>query len=113
VRAFSLHPGGILTPLQRHMTTEEITAMGWVDENGKPKDIFKTTEQGASTTIWAATSPQLAGKGGLYCEDCDVSALNTETPGPLSGIRAYAVDPEQAKKLWEVSAEMTGVDAFA
>lgn len=113
VRAFSLHPGGIMTPLQRHMSAEEIAAMGWVDKDGKPLDLFKTTEQGASTTVWAATSPQLDGKGGLYCEDCEVAALNTEQPGPMSGVRPYAVDPEEAKKLWAASVEMTGVDAFA
>src|SRR3954468_18818000 len=63
VRAFSLHPGGILTPLQRHLPREEMVALGWIDENGDPTpeaaSQFKTPEQGAATEVWAATSPQL------------------------------------------------------
>jgi hypothetical protein len=102
-----------MTPLQRYMDPGEIKAMGWVDENGKPTDRFKTTEQGASTTVWAATSPKLDGWGGLYCEDCDVAALSPPESKEMRGIRAYAVDPEFARQLWAVSVESTGVDAFA
>jgi len=112
VRAFSVHPGGILTPLQRHLPREEMVALGWIDEQGESLlASFKTPEQGAATEVWAATSPQLAGLGGLYCEDCDVAALNdTET---RTGVRSWATDPEQAARLWALSAELTGVDAFA
>ena len=72
VRAFALHPGGILTPLQRHLPREEMVGMGWIDENGNPGPDaarFKTPEQGAATETWAATGPQLAGLGGVYLED--------------------------------------------
>lgn len=113
VRAFSLHPGGILTPLQRHLPKEEQIALGWIDEDGNLLNhSFKTPEQGAATQVWAATSPQLAGKGGVYCEDCDIAepAAEGEFKG---GVRAYATDPEQAARLWTLSAELTGVDAFA
>ncbi|MER5400948.1 SDR family NAD(P)-dependent oxidoreductase [Streptomyces sp. NPDC002599] len=66
VRAFSLHPGGILTPLQRHLPRQEMVERGWIDENGTPlnPEGFKTPRQGAATQVWAATSPQLAGMGG-------------------------------------------------
>ena len=110
VRAFSLHPGSILTPLQRHLSQEEMIAAGWIDANGQLADpTFKTPEQGAATQIWAATSPRLAGMGGLYCEDCDIAPL-AESDGP--GVRRHAIDPEQAARLWALSAELTGVDAF-
>ncbi|OEV12948.1 NAD(P)-dependent dehydrogenase (short-subunit alcohol dehydrogenase family) [Streptomyces sp. Amel2xB2] len=116
VRAFSLHPGGILTPLQRHLATEEMVDRGWIDEDGTPLNpSFKTPEQGAATQVWAATSPQLAGMGGVYCEDCDIAAVTDgERPadGP-AGVRTYATDPEQAARLWALSARLTGVDAFA
>ncbi|MFD3924669.1 SDR family NAD(P)-dependent oxidoreductase [Streptomyces sp. NPDC058614] len=114
VRAFSLHPGGILTPLQRHLAKEEMVERGWIDEDGKPvnPDAFKTPEQGAATQVWAATSPQLAGMGGVYCEDCDI-AEPAPADGERSGVQAYAIDPEQAARLWELSAELTGVNAFA
>ncbi|WP_371600619.1 SDR family NAD(P)-dependent oxidoreductase [Streptomyces sp. NBC_00564] len=114
VRAFSLHPGGILTPLQRHLAKEEMVERGWIDEDGKlvNPDAFKTPEQGAATQVWAATSPQLAGMGGVYCEDCDI-AEPAPADGERTGVQAYAIDPEQAARLWELSAELTGVNAFA
>ncbi|MFV2195323.1 SDR family NAD(P)-dependent oxidoreductase [Nocardiopsis sp. LOL_012] len=113
VRAFSLHPGAILTPLQRHMAREEMVANGWIDEDGALADpSFKTAEQGAATQVWAATSPRLAGMGGVYCEDCDVS-VPAGTDGTRPGVRPYAVDPGQAERLWAFSAGLTGVDAFA
>ena len=130
VRAFSLHPGGIITPLQRHLRTEEMVAFGWIDENGNPIGSgFKTPEQGAATTVWAATSPQLAGIGGVYCEDCDV-AEPTDDPNILRGVRSWAIDTGRggpavgavvhadrrrrarrlSTRLWSVSA---GVGCFA
>ncbi|MFL6077178.1 MAG: SDR family NAD(P)-dependent oxidoreductase [Mycobacteriales bacterium] len=109
VRAFAVHPGAIHTNLVRYMTDQELddlrarlTGLG----NG-----FKTPEQGAATQVWAATSPQLDGRGGLYLEDCDIAE-----PAPAdssSGVRDYAVDPAEAARLWTLSAELTGVDAFA
>ncbi|WP_326758163.1 SDR family NAD(P)-dependent oxidoreductase [Streptomyces phaeochromogenes] len=114
VRAFSLHPGGILTPLQRHLAKEEMVERGWIDENGTPLNPagFKTPEQGAATQVWAATSPQLSGMGGVYCEDCDISEP-APADGERIGVRDYAVDPASAARLWTLSAELTGVNAFA
>src|SRR4051794_8814849 len=60
VRAFAVNPGGILTPLQRHLPREEMVALGWVDADGRPLHRFKTPEEGAATATWCATSPQLA-----------------------------------------------------
>lgn len=113
VRAFAVHPGGILTQLQRHMTTQEQVDMGWIDADGNlVNPVFKSTEQGAATQTWAATSPQLDGLGGLYLEDCDVARPWVEG-GPRAGVRPWAVDPDEAARLWTLSAERTGVDAFA
>ncbi|MFD4999995.1 SDR family NAD(P)-dependent oxidoreductase [Streptomyces buecherae] len=114
VRAFALHPGAILTPLQRHMTRQEMLDRGWIDEAGTPAESFKTPEQGAATQVWAATSPLLAGLGGVYCEDCDIAEVCGDDDASMSGgVRGYAVDPRQAARLWALSAELTGVDAFA
>jgi NAD(P)-dependent dehydrogenase (short-subunit alcohol dehydrogenase family) len=115
VRAFAVHPGGIMTPLQRHLPRQEMVDAGWMDADGNLSDRFKTVEQGASTSVWAATSPQLDGKGGVYCEDCDIAeptAVGTES-AELRGVDAHAIDPDAAARLWAVSAELTGVDAFA
>jgi len=115
VRAFAVHPGGIMTPLQRHLSREEMIASGWMDEDGTVNERFKSTEQGAATTVWAATSPQLAGKGGVYCEDCDI-AEPTDPTSPTArfrGVDAHAIDRDAAARLWKISAELTGIDIFA
>ncbi|WP_112247318.1 SDR family NAD(P)-dependent oxidoreductase [Kribbella monticola] len=111
VRAFALHPGGIMTPLQRHLPREEMVAAGWIDEKtGEYNEAFKTPEQGAATQVWAATSPQLDGLGGVFCEDCDIAEVSTDD---APGVRPYAIDRDSAARLWAVSAELTGVNAFA
>ncbi|MBF9127930.1 SDR family NAD(P)-dependent oxidoreductase [Plantactinospora sp. S1510] len=114
VRAFSVHPGYILTPLQRHLATAEMVAAGWIDEHGNQTNAeFKTPAQGAATQVWAATSPQLAQVGGVYCMDCaivDPIALN---PGSGTGVRTADDDADDAVRLWALSAELTGIDAFA
>ena len=86
---------------------------GWIDEAGTilNPEGFKTPPQGAATQVWAATSPQLDGLGGLYLEDCDIAEPATE--GGATGVKDWAIDPEQAARLWEFSAELTGVNAFA
>ncbi|MEV3911899.1 SDR family NAD(P)-dependent oxidoreductase [Streptomyces canus] len=114
VRAFSLHPGGILTPLQRHLPKAEMVERGWIDEQGNVLNPsgFKSPEQGAATQVWAATSPQPAGMGGVYLEDCDIAEPAVDGD-ETSGVRAWATDPEQAERLWTLSAELTGVNAFA
>ncbi|ANP84782.1 SDR family NAD(P)-dependent oxidoreductase [Rhizobium leguminosarum] len=112
IRAFSLHPGKIFTPLQRHLAKEEMVSAGWIDADGNPIDpTFKTPSQGAATQVWAATSPQLDGMGGLYCEDCDIAVR--ATVGEPGGVSDHAADPEEAARLWNLSARLTGIDAFA
>jgi len=114
VRAFSVHPGGIRTPLQRHLTNEEMMAAGWTDEHGNViASGFKTPEQGAATQVWAATSPQLEGMGGVYCEDCDIAEPVPADVTTSRGVREYATDPDEAARLWTLSARLTGIDAFA
>jgi NAD(P)-dependent dehydrogenase (short-subunit alcohol dehydrogenase family) len=115
VRAFAAHPGGIMTPLQRHLPREEMVASGWMTEDGTVSDRFKTPEQGAATATWAATSPALDGLGGVYCEDCDIAEppVAGSPEAKIAGVDAHAIDPDAAAKLWALSAELTGVNAFA
>ena len=110
-RAFSVHPGGIMTPLQRHLPREEMVTLGWLNEDGEPSEaaakMFKTPSQGAGTSLWAATHPQLADTGGLYCENCDVAQMdNPAEPVRYKNVMPYAVDPEAAEHLWTLSEEM-------
>ncbi|MDQ0885712.1 NAD(P)-dependent dehydrogenase (short-subunit alcohol dehydrogenase family) [Paenibacillus sp. V4I9] len=105
VRAFSVHPGRIMTDLVRYMSDEEKSAAG---------GEFKTTEQGAATSVWCATSPQLKGKGGVYCIDADIAEVITAEAlqglgQVMSGVLPWAIDPGFAERLWLLSEEMTGV----
>lgn len=110
--AFSVHPGGIFTPLQRHMPKEEMVHAGWINEDGSPTELakqgFKSPEEGCSTTLWAATSPLLEGKPGVYCEDCNIAAL-TDPANPMArymGVNAHACDDDSAERLWTLSEEL-------
>jgi NAD(P)-dependent dehydrogenase (short-subunit alcohol dehydrogenase family) len=111
IRGSAVHPGGILTDLVRHMTDDELGAYGIVREGGtiRAPTSYKTVEQGAATSVWRAISPALNGKGGVYCEDCDIA---TEVPGDselLHGDRPWAIDPSIAIALWDLSERSTGL----
>jgi len=115
VRAFSVHPGAIDTNLQRHLPLKEQIAMGWRNEDGAPKDpaTYKSPEQGAATSVWAATSPQLAGLGGVYLEDCEVAEIATDRFNMATGgVARHAIDENDAARLWNLSAQLTGINAF-
>jgi len=109
VRAFAVHPGGIMTDLQRYMPDEEKRAMGWIDEHGNVNERFKTPSQGAATSVWCAANAQLDGKGGVYCEDCDIAQPVAADDQSFAGVRPWAIDPDLAEKLWTLSERMTGV----
>jgi NAD(P)-dependent dehydrogenase (short-subunit alcohol dehydrogenase family) len=121
IRAFSLHPGSVIgTDLGRVAPMALFQQMGTHDTDG---NIFpevaaklKTVEQGAATSVWCATSPQLNGIGGVYCEDADIVELdegniehNYDDPSSLRGVKTYAVDAENAQKLWTLSEALTGI----
>ena len=112
VRGFSVHPGGIFTPLQRHLSDEEMVELGWKAADGTipplVQAMFKTPEQGGATALWCALSPQLAVMGGLYCEDCDVAQLAGENSQRWEHVREWACDPAKADRLWAMSEDMLG-----
>ncbi|MFF4351070.1 oxidoreductase [Streptomyces sp. NPDC001530] len=121
VRAFSLHPGSIVdTGLKKYLAEEDLKAVGVLDTDGKPildpDRQLKTVEQGAATSVWCATSPLLDGRGGLYCENSDVAPRMRPEEGSdwtlmnrswKAGVLPYAVDPEAADRLWELSERLT------
>ncbi|QIO77337.1 SDR family NAD(P)-dependent oxidoreductase (plasmid) [Rhizobium leguminosarum bv. trifolii] len=111
VRAFSVHPGMIVTPGIRHLAQAEFEAVGALELDGTPvidpAADKKTPEQGAATAVWCATSPALNSLGGVYCENCDIASVETERP---YGVRPYAIDPEKAERLWQIGAILTNLD---
>ncbi|MGK2948241.1 MAG: SDR family NAD(P)-dependent oxidoreductase [Acidimicrobiales bacterium] len=104
VRAFAVHPGVIATELSRHLTEESMAAFRAMQRPGE-RTVMKSVPQGAATTVYAATSPDLDGQGGLYLEDCHVASV-TDDPTERGGVRAYALDPERADALWAVSEQL-------
>ena len=71
---------------------------------------FKSIPQGAATSVWAASSPELEGRGGLYLEDCHIAEPATEDSS--GGVHDYALDSDAAQRLWELSEQLVG-DQFA
>jgi NAD(P)-dependent dehydrogenase (short-subunit alcohol dehydrogenase family) len=115
VRAFSLHPGGILaTDLSRHSySAERLREMGYIDDQGNPvidpANNKKTIPQGAATQVWCATSPTLAGMGGVYCENSNIAKAEPAESKELLGVRPWAHDPELATRLWALTEELVGI----
>jgi NAD(P)-dependent dehydrogenase (short-subunit alcohol dehydrogenase family) len=106
VHAYALHPGAIMTELGRHLVPEDIEIL----RNRFPPGTtlaFKTVEAGAATSVFAATAPELEGRGGIYLEDCHVAGVNDE-PNSIDGVRSYAIDPKNAERLWELSERLVG-----
>lgn len=113
VRAYSIHPGSIGgTELAREAPLELFIQMGFCDDKGnmlpEVAASLKTIPQGASTTIWCATSPLLNHIGGVYCEDNDVAALALGQE-ISAGVKPYSLDEAHAKHLWELSEKWTGI----
>jgi NAD(P)-dependent dehydrogenase (short-subunit alcohol dehydrogenase family) len=128
VHAFAVHPGCIVeTDLIRWSPKEVMIKrgmeFGMVDSSWKaiidPKKQLKTPQQGASTSVWAATSPALNGKGGIYLENNNIAPLCSQVINPepvlgtdsrgFSGVKDYAIDRESADKLWALSQQLIGV----
>jgi NAD(P)-dependent dehydrogenase (short-subunit alcohol dehydrogenase family) len=108
VRAFAVHPGVIHTELGRYMTDETMASLISRLSESPTEMAWKSPEQGAATSVWAATSPLLDGRGGEYCEDCNVSAVATDGELNAGGVAARAVDPARAATLWALSEKLVG-----
>jgi NAD(P)-dependent dehydrogenase (short-subunit alcohol dehydrogenase family) len=114
VRAYAVHPGSVHgTELAREASLELFQKMGFCDAAGNilPAVLasLKTVQQGAATTVWCATSPLLDNVGGVYCEDGDIASLATGLTGTAGGVMPYALNETNAKRLWKLTEEMTGI----
>ena len=105
LHANAVHPGVIMTELGRYMTREDVEMLS-APRPGRPSLEFKSVEQGAATSVWAATAPELTGRGGLYLEDCQVAAPAQDDSD--EGYLPHALDAMQADRLWELSEELVG-----
>lgn len=107
ITANALMPGGIWTPLQRHWSAEQRAAAERQSQQAEAAGLFrmKSTEQGAATSVFLATSPLVAGVGGRYFEDCHEAEVVEQLDG-LHGVLPHALDADDARRLWDVSEEL-------
>ncbi|KAJ5323126.1 NAD(P)-binding protein [Penicillium brevicompactum] len=104
LHAFSLHPGGIKTDLQRHVANDQLAA--W-DEDKELANYWKSPAQGAATTVWGAVAKELEGQGGKYLDDCQIASLYDPSQGTRSpGYAPWAFDVEGQKRLWTETLKM-------
>lgn len=103
----AVHPGVIMTDLGRHLTAEDLANFPGATSVEEMK--FKTVESGAATSVWAATSPELEGRSGLYLEDCHVAGPAKED-GVQVGYSSWAMDPEAAARLFTLSERLVGLE---
>jgi len=112
VTANALTPGAVQTNLGRHVTIQDAIDMGWLKEDGSVTEgVMKNIDQGAATSVWVATAPELDGIGGRYFEDCH-QARRWDAANPIKGVTGYSLDPVRADKLWDM-AERLVAEALA
>ena len=106
LHGMALHPGGISTGLQVHVSDEQ--KKGW--DNDAVRKGMKSPEQGAATSVWGAVAKVLEGKGRLWLEDCQTCGPQPDPPGNFDiGFAPWAFDEEAEDRLWQVSNELVGV----
>jgi hypothetical protein len=114
--AAAVHPGGIHTELVRHMDPSQMQAMvdqisKELEEEGRGPFTLKTIHQGAATSVWTGVVASADEIGGRYCENCHVGNIvadDVNISADSEGVRAYALDPNNAKALWKKSEELVG-----
>lgn len=107
LHALSVHPGGIKTGLQVHVSAA--VRESWSAAGGET--FFKSPAQGAATAVYAAISKDWEGKGGRYLENCAETGPVQEPRTPLSpGYASHAFDEEKEKKLWLDSLKLVGFE---
>lgn len=104
--ANAVMPGSVLTGLQRYHGEKLKRQIGFINEDGSINAMVKSLEQGAATSVWAATAPELEGRGGLVLEDCGEALPVGPDTHPWMGFDASVADPETARRLWEHSLEL-------
>ena len=116
VRAAAVHPGAIQTELGRHMDAGQLEKLieqinRQLAAEGKGSFEWKTIPQGAATSVWAGVVAPADEIGGRYCANCQVGQIVPDD-GVITaageGVRAYALDPQNAEALWKKSEELVG-----
>jgi NAD(P)-dependent dehydrogenase (short-subunit alcohol dehydrogenase family) len=105
ITANALMPGNVgETSLARHLDPQQLTR--FAQDTGLALPPPKTVAQGAATSVLLAASPTVEGITGRYFEDCAPAAVVTERAEALAGVAPYALDPDNATRLWAVSEQL-------
>jgi NAD(P)-dependent dehydrogenase (short-subunit alcohol dehydrogenase family) len=105
--ANAVNPGGVATGLQRNFSPKQRESLDAAEAAGLFE--YKTVEQGAATSLVAATAPEFAHTGGHYLDDSR-EAYTVPNHAVLAdhphGVKEWALDPAIAERLWQVSADL-------
>ncbi|KAJ8130388.1 hypothetical protein O1611_g3241 [Lasiodiplodia mahajangana] len=108
IHGLSVHPGCIITNLQKHDIRTPEERDEYLRSNPVLQKILKSTAQGAATQVWAAVAKVWEGKGAIYLEECR-EGHECEEPDLLNGgYKAYVFDKEAEEKLWDMSCQLVG-----
>ncbi|KAL5333807.1 hypothetical protein BJX70DRAFT_45582 [Aspergillus crustosus] len=108
IHGLSVHPGMIFTELGRHISPEDTAAIAGTEV---VRNVLKSLEQGAATTVWAAVSAEFEGKGGLFLNDCQIAGPYDPSLGEYGpGYGTWAYDSEGEKRLWEKTLELLNLN---
>jgi len=109
----SLHPGGIMTNLQRHLDDAALAFVGAKDADGTTLAVppgWKTPQQGAATSVLLAASPLVEGVTGRYFEDANEAPAHEPAAGGSgvggTGVASWATDRPAAERLWNLTSEL-------
>jgi NAD(P)-dependent dehydrogenase (short-subunit alcohol dehydrogenase family) len=108
--ANAVNPGGVKTGLQRNFTQRQRESLDAAEAAGV--FIYKTTGQGAATTLVAAVAPEFERTGGHYLDDCREAYTvpnDADLSGHSHGVKEWALDPDAARELWAVSLKTLGL----
>lgn len=106
ITANAVLPGSVLTGLQRYHGEALKRRIGFIREDGSVDPMVKSPEQAAATVLWAATAPELEGRGGLVLEDCAEALPVGPDTHAWSGYDPSVADEETARELWRISEEL-------
>ncbi|KAI0426078.1 putative short-chain dehydrogenase [Xylaria sp. FL1042] len=110
VHGLSVHPGCIITNLQKHDLPTQEERDNFIRSNPVLQKVLKSTAQGAATQVWAAVAKVWEGQGAVYLEDCR-KGHESEEPDLLNGgYKAFVFDREAEENLWDLSCRLVGIN---
>jgi hypothetical protein len=96
-----------MTGLLKHMTGNIAAELSSRYKFDTSSIKVKTIQEGAATSVWAATEPALQNRPAHYLEDCRVAEL-LDAPIYTRGVMRYALDGDNAAALWRAAETMIG-----